>query len=705
MGTLRRLHIAVYAYFVKWFRTREVLKVFAAAHAQELRETPANQWPYVMARQHGELAAVRAGKLDAAASSVERKSWSWPFLPASVNRLSVPLIKSTPYNLRRMSRTPVPRRAINLIKGAVISQTWDIVPVDDIDPIDGEDTEEQGERIKIARKIFNHPNLQDSFQQFIEMGLEDQLVLGAFPAELQLTLDPERPLQMWIVNVESIRVFASWQESTPDMPHYAQMTGLKGERGAVLFYDDEMLYVRDNPSSDNPFGLGKMEVAFMSINDLLGVQGMAGRAGADQVHKTWLWWEAPQSDSAYQIVRRHIQNEMEGQAKVSIIGGMKKPEVVEITPVNEADLLLHWQEMLIRMTANAFDMSAMSLGVEHDVNRAVGEVLDDKDFRSAVVPMAKRLQEAFTRKILHNKLGWYDLQFRFSNLDDPDAQTKIEMNAKLYSMNAVTPNDVLRNMGRKVLDSALHPFADLTQFECMLLNIQAMETSQNNMADAGVQRQFKVQQMQQELLPAPQGPQGPGGYQQSPGGGQGPQSPSGGPQQGLEKVTPGSMSKGGQPPSPKALSLPKFPIASSASGKRYSAKQLAQLPLNQIQDVWQFNAFTAVELLSAMDEQEPGILETLTDDVKQFFDERLQEEHNKPKKPIPPALLKKWAKALGIKVRQQQKRTSDYGQWLYKSGQQAGKPGGINPKSQIGRAGKANDPSSRYSTKKGPLTQ
>jgi hypothetical protein len=601
----------------------------------------------------------------------------------------------TPYNLRRMSRTPVPRRAINLIKGALIAQPWDIRPVEDTDPIDNESQDDQKERSHIGKTIFTHPNHSDSFQSFVEQGVEDMCILGAFCGELRLTLDPERPLKMWPVNVESIRIFPAWSESTLDMPRYAQMTGLKGERGAVLFYDDEMLYVKDNPSTDNPFGLGKMEVAFMSVNSFLGVQDMAGRAGADQVHKTWLWWEQPQSDSAYQIVRRHIQNEMEGQAKVSIIGGMKKPDVVEITPVNEQDLLLNWQEMLIRMIANGFDMSAMALGIEHDINRAVGEVLDDKDFRSAVVPMAKRLQEAFTRKILHDKLGWYDLEFIFLNLDDPDAQTKIDMYARMYSTNAITPAEIRRGMNLKPRNPELHPFDDLTQFECMLLNIQAMEDSQNNLADSGVNRQLQVQQIQNKLNPPQQAqPLAPGqptkpGQQTAPGPSkpqqQAPQS------QGLEKITPGSVSKGGQPPNMKPLSLPKFPIVSSIDGKSYTAKKLQQLPLNEMADVWNFSQMSASQFLLAMDQQEAGILEKLTEEVKEFFDQQLQQEANKPKHKIPPALIKKWAKALGIKVRQQDKRTSDFGQWLYKLGQRPGRPGGgSSPKSNAGKPGDIN---------------
>jgi len=68
-------------------------------------------------------------------------------------------MKPTPYNLRRFARTPVPRRAINMIKGAMVSLVWDIEPIEDA-AVD--DAEEQRERIRIAKKIFGHPNNDDS---------------------------------------------------------------------------------------------------------------------------------------------------------------------------------------------------------------------------------------------------------------------------------------------------------------------------------------------------------------------------------------------------------------------------------------------------------------------------------------------------------------------------------------------------------------
>lgn len=681
LGALRQFHNELKARIAHYFRVREIVRAFSVAHAKELTETTIENLPMVRARQRLELEQVRAGNLNI----VDRKSWQYPFMPATVQRLSMPVMKTTPYNLRRFSRTPVARRAINLIKNSIIQQPWDIRAKTDA-IVDDED--EQNARIATAKKIFSHPNNSDSHQTWIEMGIEDMCILGAFACELTLTPDPRRPLKMWVVNVESIRIFVSWSESTTDLPHYAQMTGLQGERGAILFYDDELMYIRDNPASDNPFGLGKLEVAFSATNDLLGVQKMAGMAGSDQVHKTWLWWEQPQSDSAYQIVRRHIQNEMEGQAKVSIIGGMKKPEVVEIMPVTEDDLLLNWQEMLIRMIANGFDMSPMSLGVERDVNRSTGEVLQDNDFRSAVVPMAKRLQEAFTRKILHEKLGWSDLEFVYLNLDDPDLTTKTDLYRSMYSANAITPNEWRRGVNMQPLES---PFGDLTQFECMLLNMEAMQNLQNQAAQQAQQNQIELMQHQAALLPPQPDPNDPTqGDHQNPdegessgsapqpgagggaGGGGGMGKP-GGPAQSL-KMTPGNVARGGQPQSPKAMALPKFPVA----GSKYNAKQIANMPVNQIADLINSGELPdAPTTLQHMQNQEPSILEQMTDEVREFFEsqEQEQEQEKEQKQQAMDKKSAKWAPDLKKRVRKNAGRITDMTQYLQKIGHDTGKPG------------------------------
>lgn len=677
MRMVAELRTRIKAYFVRMFRTREVIKVFKAAHAQELSMAPVQTWPVIQARQNQEIALIKAGKLNI----TDRKSWAWPFMPQSIYRMSTPVMKTLPYNLRRMSRTPVPRRAMNLVKNAIINQDWEIRAIDGAVSLD--DANEQSQRIKIATKMFEHPNNQDSFQTWCEKGLEDFLLLGSFVAELRVTPDPDRPIKMWAVNTESMRIFMAWSEDTPDMPRYAQMTGLKGERGAILFYDDEILYIKDNESTDNPFGLGCMEVAFQSVNDFLGVQRMSGMAGADQVHKTFLWWEQPQPDTAYQILRRHIQNELEGQSKISIIGGAKKPEVVEVTPVTVDDLLLPWQEMLIRMIANAFNISAMSLNITNDINKAVGQVLDDKDFRAAVVPLAKRMQSAYTRFILHRKLGWTDLEFAYVGLDDPDKETQMDLCSRMYSANAETPNGIRKAMGLAPLDS---PFAELTQQEAMIVMAEVTGMIQDQQADHAMGRQLAMSQMMQP-------PQQPGGPQDQNGGqgngqpGQGEGNEEEKPQQGggggAAPQKPVNLGKG--QPGTGTIKLPQMkPTQFPVAGTNYTAAEIAAMDIEELINKMACGILPAPNrLIRAMEQQDPSILEQMSEQVREFLEE-LAEENNKPQPKTPKQIVDEWRKKQAKLLLDDKRRISNYSEWLYKTG-------GMNvfgkPNKDIGKPG------------------
>lgn len=649
---IKSKYLSFRASLITKHRTREVVRVMTLAHASELAHTPVEQWPAVRTRQGLEIAAVLDGKFDI----TDRRSWVYPYLPETLHRLKQPIIKNTPYNIRRFSRTPVPRRAINLIKSAITSLDWDIVPKEGTE---NDITDDQKVRAKRAKECFSHPNNTESFFQFQEEGIDDLCVNGAFCIEPQLTPNPERPFKMWTVDSTTIRMFADWKESTQDQPHYAQMTGLKGERGIIVFYDDELVYIKDNPQVDSPFGLGKMEVGFQAINSFLGVQEMSGRAGADQIHKTWLWWPQAQKSSDIDIIRRHIMNDLEGQSKVSLIAGMQQPQVIDINPVTIDDLLMPWQEFLLRVIACAFDLSAMALNLERDVNRSTGEVLDDKDFRSAVVPIAKKLEDHYTNFLLHRLLGWKDLKFTFLNMDDPDAETKMAINQQLYACNAVTPNDILKSMG---MPPSASEFAKLTQFESILTLQMATQAQQQQQADQQFQRQA---QMMQQYGPAAMMPQGQPGQPGAPGGGG---APGGAPGGGGPPKIGGGMKPPtlGKPPSlgaaakpandsdtikapktgstgntgkgPKAtgiapvmpklkmptmpklpkLSLPKTPIAGSV----YNAEQIASMSAEQVAQETQQGKIPAdkQQVTKSMQQQEPNILEQLSDDLKQYFE-------------------------------------------------------------------------------------
>lgn len=584
---------SIRAKLVRYFRSREIIKVMKVAHAQELANTPGEQWPLIHAQHVKEINAVKSGSWDI----IDRRTWAYPYIPESLHRLNQPILKNTPYNLRRFSETPIPRRAINLIKNSILSLEWKIEPTpESLEENNNEPTAEQMARIKWATFCMKNPNGSDSYNTFSEAVLEDIIIGGYGTIEPRLTPDFKRPFKMWAVDGTTIRIYADWSESTPEKPHYAQLTGLKGERGIISFRDDELVYIRTNVRSSTPFGLGNLEVAFNSVNAFLGVQDMSARAASDQIHKTFLWWDKALAPDQMRTVRQYVRNEYEGEGQLSLMANVPKPEAIEVTPVTEEDLLLNWQELLIRIIAQAFDLSAMALGLERDVNRNTAEELSDSDFRAAVVPKAILYAEAITRGILWKIMGWRDLQFSFSGLDDPDELTQVEIYSKQYQSNFVVPDEIRKKKNMPPLPGGM---GQLTQGMYQILAMAARSMGEIEKAKIGKQ----------------QPPGGGGGMQ--PQLGQGQQNPMQGVPPELQGLDPEELEE---------------------------YRQAGLIPRPNEQQPEQQDA--------SQSQQQPGMLEEIMEQVQEFLKtSREDEEKNRPKAKRPTSKVVKRQKQL-FKARQ-----------------------------------------------------
>ncbi|HUH63981.1 MAG TPA: phage portal protein, partial [Terracidiphilus sp.] len=192
--------------------------------------------------------------------------------------------KPTPVNLRRFAEMPIARKAINTIKDRVAGMQWRI------QPRHGRVLEElpnAAGRIAALTLNFEQPNPQDSFRSFIEQVLEDVLVGGYGAIELDLSGDPARPLVMWPVDGASIRIRSDW-DGSPTTSHYVQMaTFLPGQE--ITLADEELSYIRLNPRTHTPFGLGKLEVAFETIHEFLCAHRFASRLASNSVVQYALW--------------------------------------------------------------------------------------------------------------------------------------------------------------------------------------------------------------------------------------------------------------------------------------------------------------------------------------------------------------------------------------------------------------------------------
>jgi len=425
------------------------------------------------------VAGVSAGAPREQRLEKRRRTSALPSIFNSYGPLTEAMPKATPYNLRRFSETPIARRAINCIKDRIAGMRWRIQPRQGYSL----DTIPNGaERVRILTSNFEMPNPDDSFRSLAEQVLED-IVVGGFGAiEVQsnpawdvgspgrtsgglansspsLRFGSDRrtrgsaptraiedlPLLLWPVDGASIRMNLEW-DGSPTSERYVQVNNWTGSNAQIALEDNELIYVRLNPRTHTPFGLGRLEVAFETINAFLGAHRYASRLASNSVVQYALWLQDLTPEHHERLIR-WWQDEIEGTGKVPILSVENKPEVLRFGGGTDADLRLQWQEFLLRVVASAFDLPPFYLGVERDVNRSTAGEMNDLAFRQAIVPTARLLAEHLTRDAIGKKLGWNDLEFVFADLDAADPMEEAQIQEILLRNGVLTVNEVRRMRG------------------------------------------------------------------------------------------------------------------------------------------------------------------------------------------------------------------------------------------------------------------
>ena len=406
-----------------------------------------------------------------------RRTLALPSIFNSYGPLNDAMPKPTPYNLRRFSETPIARRAINCIKDRIAGMRWRVQPRQGYSL---EAIPDGAARVRLLTDNFDAPNPDDSFRSLAEQVLEDIIVGGYGAIEVQrnpaweissdffVTTEGHRgsqnphpvgksatrvgqpiarnlPLVLWPVDGASIRMNVDW-DGSPHSQRYMQVTNQQGAKSQIELDDDELIYIRLNPRTHTPFGLGRLEVAFETITAFLGAHRYASRLASNSVVQYALWLQDLTPEHHERLIR-WWQDEIEGTGKVPILSAESKPEVLRFGGGTDADLRLQWQEFLLRVVASAFDLPPFYLGVERDVNRSTAEEMNDMAFRQAIVPTARLLAESLTRDAIAKKLGWTDLEFVFAELDTTDPLEEAQIQQILLQNGVLTVNEVRRMRG------------------------------------------------------------------------------------------------------------------------------------------------------------------------------------------------------------------------------------------------------------------
>ena len=358
-----------------------------------------------------------------------------PYQSPTSNNHALP--KPSAASLRKFAETPVARRAINLVKDRIASMDWQIRVRRGVDPTTIESLQE---KLDALRSALEQPNTSDSFRTLFEQVLEDTLVGGFGAVEMKPTGDAAKPFELWAIDGAAIQIDPRWN-GDPESPRYGFQTGKVGTEAVTPLLDSELMYIRLNPRTYTPFGLGRLEVAYESISQLLSANRYAGRLASNSVVQYALWLDETTPEQHDRLIR-WWQDEIEGTGRVPVLSCEKKPEVLRFAGGTDADLRIAWQEFLIRMIGNAFDLPPMMLGLEADVNQSTASEFADEAFQSAIVPVARLLAEHISRDLFGKCIGWPEFEFLFNDLESRDEQGELAIQIQLLNAGVLSVAEV-----------------------------------------------------------------------------------------------------------------------------------------------------------------------------------------------------------------------------------------------------------------------
>jgi hypothetical protein len=422
-------------------------------------------------------------ELDAKAGAPQRDTVAFPQMSMLYGGrpLSRALPKITPVALRRFSEYPPARRAINALSNPILDLSWHIDlrrPVGlsahkAVPP----PTHDQQARIVAATNMLLRPNNEMTWREFLEMQLEDLLVFGAGPFEVQQNRSDDRPLFLWPVDAQSVRINASWHPGSATY-RYTQARGYvfsaMGTTDDVYLEDDELCYPKLNPRTSTPFGLGYLEIAFGAVNAFIGAFEYAERRASNNTPNFGIFLGENVTIDQVRTWQHYWENEIEGYGKVPILGGGRQPSVFNMQGTGEDALFLRWQEWLVRVIAMSFGLSPMRLGLERDVNRSTATTQSSDDW-STISPVANLVRDAITHWILWTRLGWTDLEFAW-NVKTADELKQAEIFAEQYAMNAATIDEIRQAYERPPLEDNLGRYTK-SQYESLFKPGASADTS------------------------------------------------------------------------------------------------------------------------------------------------------------------------------------------------------------------------------------
>lgn len=370
---------------------------------------------------------------------------------STVPKASTP--KPTERMLREFSRSAIPHRAISLVRDGVLAQNWRVVPAK------AGDGRSYKQAVRAIENIIKHPNETDDYRTFWGQIVNETLIGDNGAAEIVFTGEASQPIKLYPVNGFSLEYCHGFFEN-PKQPRFCQR---QNQYNPVYLYDQDVLYIQHNKTTDSAFGLSPLESAYKQLIALVQAEEYATKQASNAISKNALNLGENVSEQDLKAFRKYFAEEVEGSGRTPILGGTKGASSLKIGAEGDSELFLEWQKHLVTIIALSFGIDPKKLGQGSNTDRSTVEEQNESMLNEAIRPICLLIQDAINEKII-KRLGLADMvKFEFYYEDTHDQKMKAQqLIVDQWNTNALTYKEYREKLGLPALDSE---YNDMTQAE------------------------------------------------------------------------------------------------------------------------------------------------------------------------------------------------------------------------------------------------
>ena len=355
--------------------------------------------------------------------------------------------------LRDFSRSAIPHRAISLIRDGVLAQNWRIVPAK------AGDKRSYKQAITAIENVIKHPNETDDYRTFWGQIINETLIGDNGAAEVVFTGNSRQPIKLYPVNGFSLEYCHGFFEN-PNQPRFCQRNN---QLAPVYLYDEDVLYIQHNKTTDSAFGLSPLEAAYKELLALVDVQEYANNQASNALPKNALNLGENVSSQDLAAYRKYFTEEVYGKGITPILGGTKGASSLKIGAEGDSELFLEWQKHLITIISLSFGVDPKKLGQGSNTDRSTVEEQNESMLNEAIRPYCQLIQDAINDKII-KRLGLSDsLRFEFYYEDTQEQKMKAQqIIVDQWNTNALTLAEYREKLGLPQINS---PYNNMSQAE------------------------------------------------------------------------------------------------------------------------------------------------------------------------------------------------------------------------------------------------